>query len=106
MSYKPVSFKKFKQEALTNPKVLKSYKDLEEEFTLFAEMLKARKMAKKTQKDIAKKMHTSQAAIARIESSFGRKKYSPTLGTLRKYAKAIGCKLVINFVPKDNRRTA
>ena len=64
-------------------------------------MIKARKRARKNQADIAKHMQTSQAMIARIESGLGQKKHSPTLNTLRKYANAVGCKIVIDFVPKS-----
>ena len=105
MSYNPVNFKNFEKEALKDPKVRIAYEELEEEFALFAEMIKARKMAQKTQKDVAKQMHTSQAAIARIESGFGQKKYSPTLNTLKRYAKALGCQLTIKFIPEHSHHT-
>ena len=42
-SYKPVPFKKFKKKALENPKVKAGYEELEEEFALIAELIKARK---------------------------------------------------------------
>lgn len=100
MTYKPVSFKKFEKEALKDPKVRLAYEELEEEFTLFAEMIKARKIAQKTQNDVAKQMHTSQAAVARIESGFSQIKHSPTLNTLKKYAKAIDCRLTIKLTPE------
>ena len=106
MDYNPVRFKKFEKEALKDPKVRLAYEELEEEFALFAEMLKARKMAQKTQKDVAKQMHTSQAAVARIESGFGQMKHSPTLKTLKKYAKAIGCRLTIKLVPEHGKHAA
>lgn len=57
MSYNPVPFEKFKKEALKDPKVRRAYEELEEEFALATEMIKARKMAQKTQKDVAKQMH-------------------------------------------------
>jgi len=100
MTYKPVSFKKFEKKALKDPKVCLAYEELEEEFTLFAEMIKARKIAQKTQNDVAKQMHTSQAAVARIESGFSQIKHSPTLNTLKKYAKAIDCRLTIKLTPE------
>jgi len=102
MAYNPVSFKKFEKEALKEPNVRLAYEELEEEFALFAEMIKARKMAQKTQKDVAKQMHTSQAAVARIESGFSQISHSPTLNTLKKYAKAIDCRLTIKLTPEHN----
>ena len=104
--YKPVKFKKFEKEALKDPKVRAAYDDLEAEFTLMAEMIKARKIARKTQQEVAAKMHTSQAVVARIESSYGQQKHSPTLNTLKKYAKAVGCKLLIKFVPERGHEKA
>lgn len=105
MSYKPVSFENFEKEALKDPKVRAAYEELEAEFTLIAEMIKARKIAHKTQQEVAVQMHTSQAVVARIESGYGQQKHSPTLSTLKKYAKAVGCKLLIKLVP-EQRRTA
>lgn len=100
MSYKPVAFKKFKREALKNAETRASYEELEEEFALIASLIKARKIARKTQQEVANKMHTSQSMVARIENSFNEKRNSPTLGTIRKYARAVGCKLTIKLVPE------
>lgn len=53
-TYKPVPHKKFKKEILQNPKVHQAYEELENEFALIAEMIKTRKMTRKTQHAIAK----------------------------------------------------
>lgn len=106
MSYKPVPFEKFKQEALRDPVVKTGYDDLEEEFTLIAELIKARKIARKTQQDVAECMHTSQAMIARIENGFSEKRNSPTLGTIRRYARAVGCRLSIKLIPEEKYQHA
>ncbi len=100
MSYKPVSHEKLKQEALSNKKVLKAYEELEDEFNLIAELIKARKMAGKSQTEIAKQMHTTQSTVARLEAGFGQKRHSPTLNTLKRYAKSVGCKVMIKLVPE------
>jgi len=102
VSYKPIPFKKFKEEALKDPKV----KAGEEEFALIAELIKARKRAHKTQQEVAKCMSTSQAMIARIENSFCEKRNSPTLGTVRKYARAVGCRLSIKLIPEGKYQHA
>lgn len=101
MRYNPVSytFKQFKKEMLSDPAVKKEYDALEEEFELIEELIKARKRAEKKQIDIAAAMHTSTSMISRLESISGQKKHSPTIETLRKYAKAVGCKLSIKFIP-------
>ena len=76
----------------------KEYDALEEEFILLDELLKARKRAGLTQEQVAKRMGTKTPAIARIESGGGRKKHSPSISTLRRYAEAVGCRLKIKLV--------
>jgi len=100
--YQPVKndFETFKKLLLSNPKTQVEYDALSEEFSLIAEMLKARKQAEKTQKDVAEVMKTASSVISRLESLDGQKKHSPTLETLRKYAHAVGCRLLIKFVPE------
>lgn len=101
MKYNPVLFEKFKEESLRDPKTKLWYEEFEEEFTIIVELIKARKIANKTQLDVAKQMHTSQAMVARIENSFAKKRHSPTLGTVVKYARAVGCRLNVKLVPMD-----
>lgn len=100
MKYDPILYKKFEKEALKDSKVRKSFDALEEEFFLAMELIKARKRVRKSQQEVAEQMQTSQAMIARIESGYGQKKHSPTIKTLRRYAKAVGCKVLIKFVPE------
>ena len=96
-----------KKLALSNPGVKKEYDSLQEEFELLDEMLKARLKTGKTQKDIAKSMHTSISVIGRLETGGGKHQHSPTIETLRKYAKALNCDLKIQFVHhKDNHYSA
>lgn len=75
----------------------KAYDQLDDEFALFDEMLTARKKAGLTQAQVAEKMKTKVPAIARLEASGGKQNHSPSLNTLRKYAKAVGYRLVIRF---------
>ena len=84
---------------LSDPENKAEYDKLEDEFALFEEMLKARLKANKTQEQVAKDLHTTKSAISRLESSGGKHHHSPTINTLNKYAKALGCKLKIQFVP-------
>ena len=103
MGYKPVSHDEFEKKAFRRPGVLKAYNELEEEFALIAELIEARKKAGKSQQEVADNMHTTQSVIARIESGFGKKRHSPTLDTLKRYAKAVNCKLRIKLVPCKER---
>jgi transcriptional regulator with XRE-family HTH domain len=43
-------------------------------------------------------MRTSKSAGSRLESAG---KHSPSLATLKKYAKAVGCHLEVKFVAKS-----
>ncbi len=53
-------------------------------------LLKARHDAGLTQAEVAERMGTQPPAIARLERSLATGKHSPSLATLRKYAKACG----------------
>lgn len=97
--YKPVSHEKFEQKAFAIPGMQKGYNKLAEEFAMVAELIKARKMAGKTQKEVAKKMNTSSSVIARLEGGINQKRHSPTLETIRKYARAVGCTVLIKLIP-------
>ena len=78
---------------------LKAYNALEDEFALAAALIDARASAGLSQKDVARRMKTSQPTIARLEG--GRS--NPSLGTLRRYARATGTRLKISF---DSSRKA
>ena len=69
------------------------YDALEEEFALAAALIKARKHANLTQEQLAERMKTSQASVARLEGTKG----NPSLNTLRRYAEATGTRLKITF---------
>jgi ribosome-binding protein aMBF1 (putative translation factor) len=51
-----------------DPKYEKAYNPLEEEVALAAAMIEARARAGLTQQQLAERMHTTQAVIARLES--------------------------------------
>ena len=78
-----------------DPDYVKAYNALEDEFSLAAEMIKARASAGLTQEQLAQRMNTTQAVIARLES--GRVK--PSTRTLERLAAATGMKLRISFEP-------
>ena len=77
------------------PEYEKAYNDLEDEFSLAAAMIEARAHAGLTQEQLAERMHTTQAVIARLES--GRVK--PSTRTLERLAAATGTRLRISFAP-------
>ena len=80
------------REKLKDPKFKKEYDALEDEYALAGELIGARARAKLTPEQVAKRMGTSQSAVARLES--GR---APSLSSLRKYARATGHKVQIKL---------
>jgi predicted transcriptional regulator len=90
-----LAYEEFKKKALGRPEVKAEYDRLADEFAVLDEFLKARAAAGVTQEELAKRMGTTQSAIARLES--GKGKHSPTLATLQKYARALGKELSISF---------
>jgi transcriptional regulator with XRE-family HTH domain len=90
-----LTHEQLKNKMLQDPEVKKLYEQPDPEFELLDVLLKARKRAKMTQEDVAKKMHVSRPVISRIESASTR--HSPRISTLRRYAKALGCKLEIKL---------
>ncbi len=89
--------KELKKKALSYPVVRAAYDSLEDEFALLDELLRARHKAGMTQADVAKRMGTKPPAVARIESGGGSKRHSPSIATLRRYAKAVGCRLKVKL---------
>ncbi|HTO31481.1 MAG TPA: helix-turn-helix domain-containing protein [Pararhizobium sp.] len=64
------------------------------EFRLIETLVSARTKAKLSQAEIAKRIGTTQSAIARLEGGG----VSPSLSTLRRYAEATGARLEINLI--------
>lgn len=78
-----------------DPAYAKAYAALEDEFALAAALIDARGQAGLSQADVARKMETSQPAIARLEGGRG----NPSIRTLQRYAKVTGTRLRIAFEP-------
>lgn len=76
----------------------KVYDSLAEEFAFLDEVLKARAESGLTQAQVAKRVGTTQSAIARLES--GTFKHSPSIATLRRYARALGYRVEVRLVKK------
>jgi DNA-binding XRE family transcriptional regulator len=78
-----------------DPQFKAAFGALEEEFTALEAFLSAREEAGLTQAQIAERMGTTASAVARLEASLVSGKHSPSVATLRKYAKACGKTLKI-----------
>lgn len=84
---------------MKDPAFRKGYEALDEEFEIIKQIVMIKKRLRITQAAIAKQMGTHASAVNRLELSLGNGKHSPSLNTLRKYAKALGCKIEIKFKP-------
>jgi len=78
-----------KPELLADPAVRAEYEALEEEFAIIRLLVGARARAGLSQAELARRMGTTQSAIARLEGG----KVNPSLATLRRYAEATGSRL-------------
>lgn len=87
---------------LKNPSVRKAYDALEEEFAMAQAFIAARARAKLTQQQVAKRMGTTQAVVARLESG----RVMPSTRTLERFAAATGHRLKIQFEKSRSSRLA
>jgi len=84
---------------MKDSKYRREYEALEEEFSLVAALIEARTRAGLTQEQVARRMKTTQAVIARLEGGGSK----PSTRTLERYAEATGSRLRITFEPEGTR---
>jgi ribosome-binding protein aMBF1 (putative translation factor) len=84
---------------MARPKYRREYEALEQGFSLAAALIEARARAGLTQEQVAQRMNTTQAVVARLEGGSSM----PSTRTLGKFAKATGTRLKISFEPKRAR---
>ena len=70
-----------------------AYDALEEEFAIMSALITARRASGLSQDDVAKRMKTTQSAVARLEG----RAHSASVETLKSYATATGHRLKITF---------
>lgn len=83
-----------KKKLMANPEFRAEYEKADAEFSLIEALVRARSNANLSQAELAKRIGTTQSAIARLEGGG----VSPSLSTLRRYAKATGSRLEINLI--------
>jgi len=79
---------------MKDPKFRTEYKRIGPEMELAFTLAEARRKAGLTQAELAGRMKTSQAAVARIESGRGAPKWS----TIERYAHAVGARPVVHLL--------
>ena len=78
---------------MQDSKYRREHKALEKEFSLVAALIEARTRAGLTQEQVARRMKTTQAVVARLEGGGSK----PSTRTLERYADATGSRLKISF---------
>ena len=89
-----VNFDDIKKKWLKDKDFVTHYQDLELEYKISLELVRARVDAGLTQEDIAKMLGTKQSVIARLESG----KSLPSLKTLYKYAQVTHKKVDVQLI--------
>lgn len=97
--YRPIraDLKREIAQNLRDPQFRAAWDSIQDEFSALDVLLEARRRAGLTQLQVAEKMGVKQSALARVESSITSRKHLPSLETLRKYARAVGCTLEIRL---------
>ncbi len=72
--------KDLKNRLFEDPDFRKEYARVDEEFTLIEALIRARMAARLTQAELARRLGTTQSAIARLEGG----RVSPSFATLRR----------------------
>ena len=82
-----------KARILATPEARTEYEAQAPEFDLARELIAARDRAGLTQAELAERMHTTQSAIARLESG----RALPSMRTLARFAEATGSRAVVRL---------
>jgi transcriptional regulator with XRE-family HTH domain len=85
-----------KERWIKDPEFREEYREADAEYAIIETLIRARNEAKLSQAELAKKIGTTQSAIARLESG----SISPSLSTLRRYAAATGTRLHVELLPE------
>jgi DNA-binding XRE family transcriptional regulator len=96
--YRPVlhDHDEFLERAMKRKGFAAAYADRAEEYQLVRELMAARAKAGLTQEQVAESMGTTKSAVSRLEAVG---KHSPSVNTLKRYARAVGCEVEIRLVP-------
>ena len=80
---------------MKDPAFRAEYEALGEEFALAEALIDARAKAELTLEEVARRMETSQAYVAKMEGG----QINPSVKTLKRFAAATGTRLKITFEP-------
>lgn len=78
---------------LKNPKFKRLWNESELEYLLAKKLIEKRLQKKISQRELARKLNTSQAVISRIETM----RANPSLQLLKRIAEVLDTRLILNF---------
>ncbi len=96
---KTYNYKEVLEEELKDHEFRRAYEESEEEFAVAKEIIRLRIAKGWTQRELAERAHTSQPAIARLESGNYR---NVSLSFLRKLGTALGAVPVVHMEPVED----
>jgi len=88
-----IPLKQLKSDLMKRSSFRHAYNDLETEFQIADQMIAARLKRKISQKELAKRAHTGQAAISRLENMNTK----PSIAFLKRIARALDTKFNITI---------
>lgn len=91
-----MNWKEHKKRLMRDPKFRAEYKALKPEYKLASTLIQLRLSKGLTQEELARKLHTKQASIARLESGASL----PSFSTVKRVAEALDAELDIVVRPK------
>lgn len=94
--------KDLKRRLMEDPEFRDEYARADDEFKLVEALVRARMAAGLTQSELARRLGTTQSAIARLEGG----RVSPSFATLRRYAEATGTRLVVGLASVEDGHAA
>ena len=95
--HKTIPWRKVSEKWMKDPAFVAAYERIGPAMDMAFALADARHAAGLTQADVAKRMGTSQAAVARLEA--GRVK--PTWATIERYANAVGRRPVVTMLAAE-----
>lgn len=93
---KMIDYEEVAKQWRKDPAYVAAYEALAPEYALYEALIKARMEAGITQKELARRMGTSEAAVSRMMGA--NRERLPSWNTIMKFARAVGKKPVLAFV--------
>lgn len=87
------TFREDLEESLKDPEFRKAWEESEPEYLVAKQLIEKRLQKKLSQRELAKKLNTSQAVVSRLESMRG----NPSMNLLKRIAAALDCRIVLQF---------